>query len=70
MAATVAFINWLANFAITELFPVLKEGLGLGGVMIVFAALSLLAVGFVTIWLPETKGLSVEEIAALFEHEA
>ena len=37
--------------------------------MVIFAILSMLAVGFVTIWLPETKGLSVEEIAALFEHE-
>lgn len=69
MAATVAFIDWIANFAVVQLFPVLQQGLGLAGVMVMFAVLSMLAVGFVPIWLPETKGMSVEEIAALFEHQ-
>lgn len=70
MAATVAFINWLANFSIIELFPVLKHALGLPGVMGIFAVLSVLAVVFVSRWMPETKGLSVEEIAARFDRAA
>lgn len=70
MAATVAFVDWIANFAIIELFPIMKNNIGLMGVMIVFAVLSILAVVFVSAKMPETKGLSVEEINALFENQA
>lgn len=69
-SATVAFINWIANFAIVEAFPMLMNHVGLGGVMILFAALAVMAAIFVSRWLPETKGLSVEEIAAQFEEQA
>ena len=67
MAAVVAFADWIANFVIVEAFPVLQKGLGLAAVMLVFALLSILAVVFISRWMPESKGLSVEEIVARFE---
>lgn len=70
MAATVAFVDWIANFVIIELFPVMKNNLGLMGTMIVFAILSILAVVFISTKMPETKGLSVEEISVLFQNQA
>ncbi|BBG26906.1 sugar porter family MFS transporter [Sulfuracidifex tepidarius] len=70
MAATVAFIDWIANFAITEIFPVMDSSVGLGVSMGIFALLSIVAVVFVMTSVPETKGLSVEEIAEMFEKKA
>ncbi|MCL4493942.1 MAG: sugar porter family MFS transporter [Firmicutes bacterium] len=70
MAALVAFIDWTANFVIVEAFPVLQKGIGLTGVMLLFAILSVLAVGFISRWMPETKGLSVEEITDQFDRIA
>ncbi len=69
-SSTVAFINWMANFAIVEIFPALMKQIGLGGVMVLFAILAVLATVFVSGWLPETKGLSLEEISSQFEREA
>ncbi|MCL5013238.1 MAG: sugar porter family MFS transporter [Firmicutes bacterium] len=66
MAATVATVDWLANFVLIEVFPLWQKGVGLAWVMISFAVLSLLAVWFVARFVPETKGLSVEEIAQVF----
>lgn len=70
MAATAAFVDWIANFAIIELFPLMDEHIGLPAVMLIFAVLSVLAVLFVSRWMPETKGLSLEEITMLFNKEA
>jgi len=69
-AAIAATVDWLANFALIEVFPVWQNAISLGGVMVCFAALALAAVGFVYWFLPETKGHSVEEIIQLFEHQA
>jgi MFS transporter, SP family, arabinose:H+ symporter len=69
-AATGATVDWLANFALIEAFPVWKNGIGLGWVMVCFAALAIVAMGFVYRFLPETKGLSVEEAVKVYERAA
>ena len=69
-AAICASVDWLANFVIVQWFPTLNErvrtGLGHGPVRV----LAFLAVGFVARFLPETKGLPLEEVTARFEREA
>jgi sugar porter (SP) family MFS transporter len=69
-AATGAGVNWIANFALIEAFPAMQHAIGLPWVMVVLSMLSLLAIGFIAKFLPETKGLSVEEVVAVFEDEA
>jgi SP family arabinose:H+ symporter-like MFS transporter len=69
-AANCAAVNWIANFAIIEAFPNLQSAIGLPGVMVVLSVLSIVALGFVFRFLPETKGLSVEEVVAMFEEQA
>jgi MFS family permease len=69
-AAYGATADWLANFALIGIFPVLEAGFGLGWVMVLFAVLSVLAVAFVFSFLPETKELSVDEITTVFEKSA
>jgi sugar porter (SP) family MFS transporter len=69
-AAIGATVDWLANYALIEAFPAWQRSIGLGWVMICFAALSVLAVVFVLMFVPETKGMSVEEITEMFEQTA
>jgi MFS family permease len=69
-ASTGATVDWLANFALIEVFPVWQAGIGLGWVLTCFAGLCVLAIGFVYRFVPETKGHSVEEITQIFDREA
>ena len=69
-ASTGAAVDWLANFALIEVFPVWNSGIGLAWVLVCFAGLCVAAIAFVARFLPETKGLSVEEVVAEFEREA
>ncbi len=65
-----AAVDWLANFALVEVFPTWEGGIGLAWVLVCFAGLSALAIVFVFTFLPETKGLSVDEIIQLYEEQA
>jgi MFS transporter, SP family, arabinose:H+ symporter len=69
-AAIGACVDWLANYALIEAFPVWHTTIGLGWVMVCFAALCIVAIGFVYKFLPETKGLSVEDAVKVYEREA
>jgi MFS transporter, SP family, arabinose:H+ symporter len=69
-AAIAAMVDWVANFALIEVFPQWESGVGLAWVLVSFAALCVVAVIFVRTWLPETKGHSVDEIIRLFERHA
>ncbi|MFY9890038.1 MAG: sugar porter family MFS transporter [Streptosporangiaceae bacterium] len=69
-AAIGASVDWLANYALIEAFPAWHESIGLGWVMVCFALLCIVAIGFVYRFLPETKGLSVEQAVHVFEEEA
>jgi MFS transporter, SP family, arabinose:H+ symporter len=69
-ASTGATVDWLANFALIEVFPVWQTGIGLGWVLACFAGLCVLAIAFVYWFVPETKGHSVEEITHIFDEQA
>ena len=69
-AAIGATVDWLANFAVIEIFPAWHNAIGLGWVMVCFAVLAVLAIAFVARFLPETKGLSVEEAVHVFDRQA
>lgn len=65
-----ATVDWVANFALIELFPVWNSSIGLSWVLVCFSALCVMAIALVFRYLPETKGLSVEEIVQEFDREA
>jgi MFS family permease len=69
-AAICASVDWMANFVIVQWFPTLNDHFGLAWVMILFAVLCFLAIAFVARFLPETKGLALEDVTALFEKQA
>jgi len=68
-AAIAAMFDWLANFFLIEVFPVTQNAISLAGTLVVFAGLCALAIVFVWKFLPETKGLPVEEIVQVFEQQ-
>lgn len=51
--------NWIFNFVVTLLFPVLSQSLGLGVVYGGFAFFAALSSWFVKALLPEVKGLEL-----------
>jgi sugar porter (SP) family MFS transporter len=69
-AAIAAAVDWVANFALIEVFPAWQNAWGLAWVMVSFAVLSVVAIGFVFKFVPETKGHSVEEVVQIFEKQA
>jgi MFS transporter, SP family, arabinose:H+ symporter len=69
-AAIAAAVDWVANFALIEAFPAWQNAWGLAWVMVSFAVLSIVAIGFVYKFVPETKGHSVEEVVQIFEQQA
>ncbi|XP_073024107.1 D-xylose-proton symporter-like 3, chloroplastic [Primulina eburnea] len=54
--------NFGSNAIVTFAFYPLKELLGAGNLFLLFGGIAVLAVVFVTVYVPETKGLSLEEI--------
>ncbi|PAA74844.1 hypothetical protein BOX15_Mlig030902g1 [Macrostomum lignano] len=58
-------VNWLANFAVGMLFPVLLDGLG----SLVFVPFTVLTAAFLALLflrMPETKGRTIDQIVASF----
>ena len=58
--ATIA--NWLANFVVTVSFLTLLGAIGGAGVFFLFAGLSVVALGYFFVKVPETKGRPLQEI--------
>src|SRR5699024_2126963 len=66
-AAIAAAVNWLANYLVVLLFPVLQTALGLSWVMIIVAGLCLGGAHVVRRFLTETNGKAADETILLFE---
>ncbi len=70
LASWIAGIDWIANFAIIEVFPDMEKYIGLGGSMIVFGVLSVAVMVVLYYIMPETKNKSVEDLTTMFEEVA
>jgi hypothetical protein len=57
---------WLACLAVTLSFLTLVRILSTAGAFSVYGGLCFITFGFVWFWLPETKGLSLEEIQSFW----
>jgi MFS transporter, SP family, arabinose:H+ symporter len=62
-----AAVDWLANYALILVFPILQAGIHLPLVMVIFAILCAMGAFFVYRFLPETKGHGADEVIQLFE---
>ncbi|KAH7425001.1 hypothetical protein KP509_11G036400 [Ceratopteris richardii] len=59
-------INFSANAIVTFIFPILQVKIGTAAMFTIFGVIGAVGILFVALRLPETKGLSLEEIEAKF----
>jgi SP family galactose:H+ symporter-like MFS transporter len=56
--------NWGFNFIVVFLFPTMLSAIGLAGTFTLFAVVCLAGIGFTLMRVPETNGVSLEQIEA------
>jgi SP family arabinose:H+ symporter-like MFS transporter len=56
------FCLWLADWVVTQTFPMLREAIGPAATFWAYAGCSLLSLVFVVVAVPETRGRTLEEI--------
>jgi len=54
--------NWLVDYFVSQLFPVMKDGLGMTVTTLIYAAFTTLGLALAARFLPETKGVPLEQI--------
>lgn len=62
-----ATANWISNLIVAQSFLSLTEAIGTSWTFGIFGVISVVALFFVLIYVPETKGLPIEEIEKLLE---
>jgi SP family arabinose:H+ symporter-like MFS transporter len=60
------FLLWFADWVVTQTFPMLQESIGPAKTFWVYGFCSLLSFIFILIYVPETKGKTLEEIEAFW----
>ncbi len=64
------FLHWLANFAVSQTFPIFLDSFGPGITFLGYAVIGVLAFVFVNALVTETKGRSLEQIEADLREKA
>ncbi|GAB2294159.1 Integrin alpha chain-like protein (Alpha-int1) [Dionaea muscipula] len=67
MAATV---NWVSNLIVAQTFLSVADSLGTGATFLIIAGITILAFVFVAAFVPETKGLTFEEVEKIWKDRA
>ena len=64
------FLHWIANFIVSQTFPSLLAAVGPGITFLGYAVIGVLAFFFVSAFVTETKGRSLEQIEADLQQKA
>jgi MFS family permease len=64
------FLHWIANFIVSQTFPSLLAAVGPGITFLGYAVIGVLAIFFVSAFVTETKGRSLEQIEADLQQKA
>ncbi|KRG93065.1 hypothetical protein GLYMA_20G246300v4 [Glycine max] len=67
MSATVC---WVSNLIVSQSFLSIAEAIGIGSTFLILAAISVLAFLFVLLYVPETKGLTFDEVELIWKERA
>ncbi|KAL8103399.1 putative inositol transporter 2 [Apium graveolens] len=62
-----ATANWVSNLIVAQSFLTLTQVIGTSWTFLIFGVMSVLALFFVLIYVPETKGLPIEEVEKMLE---
>ncbi|KAH9289603.1 hypothetical protein KI387_033720 [Taxus chinensis] len=63
-----ATVNWICNLIVSQTFLTMTENIGTSKTFMVFGIISVFALFFVILIVPETKGLSLEDVESML-HE-
>eukprot|EP00268_Persea_americana_P013041 TRINITY_DN1565_c1_g1_i1.p1 TRINITY_DN1565_c1_g1~~TRINITY_DN1565_c1_g1_i1.p1 ORF type:complete len:284 (+),score=48.31 TRINITY_DN1565_c1_g1_i1:1567-2418(+) len=62
-----ATANWISNLIVAQTFLSLTEAIGTSWTFLIFGLISVVALLFVLVFVPETKGLPIEEVEKMLE---
>lgn len=62
-----ATANWISNLIVAQSFLSLTQAIGTSWTFLIFGGISVVALFFVLIYVPETKGLPIEEVEKMLE---
>ncbi|XP_073274749.1 inositol transporter 1 [Primulina huaijiensis] len=65
-----ATVNWISNLIVAQSFLSLAEAVGTGQTFLILAGVAVVAFIFVVLFVPETKGLSFEEVEKIWKERA
>ncbi|KAK1270885.1 Inositol transporter 1 [Acorus gramineus] len=65
-----ATVNWVSNLIVAQTFLSVVGLVGTGATFLIIGAIAILAFIFVVVFVPETKGLSFEEVESLWRERA
>ncbi|XP_076905630.1 putative inositol transporter 2 [Bidens hawaiensis] len=65
-----ATANWISNLIVAQSFLSLTEAIGTSRTFLGFGVISVVALGFVLVFVPETKGLPIEDVEKMLEERA
>ncbi|KAG8637449.1 hypothetical protein MANES_15G123867v8 [Manihot esculenta] len=62
-----ATANWVSNLIVAQSFLSLTQAIGTSWTFLIFGVISVVALLFVLVYVPETKGLPIEEVEKMLE---
>ncbi|XP_004296737.1 PREDICTED: inositol transporter 1 isoform X1 [Fragaria vesca subsp. vesca] len=65
-----ATVNWVSNLIVAQSFLSIAEAVGTGATFLILAVVAVIAFIFVLVLLPETKGLTFEEVERIWKKRA
>ncbi|KAJ9558826.1 hypothetical protein OSB04_013440 [Centaurea solstitialis] len=65
-----ATVNWVSNLVVAQSFLSVADAVGTSLTFLILAAIGVAAFGFVFLFVPETKGLSFEEVERIWKERA
>ncbi|CAM0904048.1 unnamed protein product [Alopecurus aequalis] len=65
-----ATVNWISNLIVAQTFLSIVGWVGTGPTFLIIAGIAVMAFIFVALYLPETKGLSFEQVELLWKERA
>ncbi|GFP93399.1 inositol transporter 1 [Phtheirospermum japonicum] len=65
-----ATVNWISNLIVAQSFLSVAEALGIGPTFFILAGVAVVAFAFVALLVPETKGLTFEEVEKIWKDRA
>ena len=65
-----ATVNWISNLIVSQSFLSIADAVGTGSTFMILAGIAVGAFGFVFVFIPETKGLTFDEVERIWKEKA